>query len=361
MRATILGSCILVTAFTAFGASWDPKLAAAYLDSRQKAWSEWKAAAAKGGACFSCHTGMTYLLTRPALRRALGETSPTPYETQLIGGLRARLEDRIPAEFSKSSKEPFASQALGVEAIFAALFLASDNGPNGTLSTDAKQAFDRLWSLQIPDGKAKGSWAWFSLKLDPWEEPDSAFYGATLAALAVGSAPAEYRNQPEVREHVAALVEYLRRERASQPLHNRLMLLWASSKLPDALPRADKQAVVDDIFAKQQADGGWTIASLGPWKERTGAPPSSGSNSYATGLAAFALEQAGIGRTDEKLAHALVWLRSHQDREGGFWAADSMNKQYEPESMPRLFMRDAATAFASMALLQGADAGPERR
>ena len=43
--------------------------------------------------------------------------------------------------------------------------------------------------------------------------------------------------------------------------------------------------------------------------------------------------------------------QSRQDPESGSWAADSMNKKYEPDSIPARFMRDAATAFAALALL----------
>jgi hypothetical protein len=71
------------------------------------------------------------------------------------------------------------SQALGVEAIFAALFLPA--GP---------RALDRLWDFQLHDGKAKGAWPWLSLALDPWEMPESPFYGAALAAIAAANAPA---------------------------------------------------------------------------------------------------------------------------------------------------------------------------
>jgi hypothetical protein len=95
----------------------------------------------------SCHTGVTYLLARPALRRALGEAEPTSYERGLLDGLRARLEKKTASELSPAAKEPFASQRLGVEAIFSTLPLAQDS--------EAKQTFDRLWSLQIQDGKAK--------------------------------------------------------------------------------------------------------------------------------------------------------------------------------------------------------------
>ncbi len=68
------------------------------------------------------------------------------------------------------------------------------------------------------------------------------------------------------------------------------------------------------------------------------------------------LQTAGVPRAHPQLVRALDWLRSHQDRESGYWAAESMNKQYEPGSMPVRFMRDAATSFAALALLQGSAA-----
>ena len=169
-------------------------------------------------------------------------------------------------ELSPGSKEPFASQHLGVEAILSALLLTLQDSGGATLSADAKLAFDRLWSLQNQEGDAKGAWTWFNLNLDPWETPDSAFHGAALAALAAGSAPAGYRGQPEVRKHIAALTDYLQREQQAQPLHNRLTLLWASSKLPAALPESMRRPLIDEVLRKQQADGGWTLESLGAFK-----------------------------------------------------------------------------------------------
>jgi hypothetical protein len=52
------------------------------------------------------------------------------------------------------------------------------------------------------------------------------------------------------------------------------------------------------------------------------------------------------------MSRALAWLKSHQDQESGAWHADSMNKRYPADSMQVLFMQDAATAFASLALLE---------
>ena len=327
---------------------WSPRLAADYLDSRQREWAAWPPAKATGGTCVSCHTGATYLLARPALRRALGETQPTAYETGLLDGLRARVEMTDANKLSPAvRKEPRASEAVGVESIFAALFLASQDAGKSTLSPEAEKAFDRMWSLQKP-----GGWAWFSLNLDPWEMPQSQFYGATLAALATAAAPVEYRNRTNVKEHLATLTAYLEREQRGQPMHNRLMALWASAKLPEALSSPVRHEIIDELWRSQQVDGGWTTMSLGPWAKHETAPASKGSDSYATALVAFILQQSGVRCDDKRLHRALDWLRAHQDRQSGSWAADSMNKVYPPDSMQVKFMRDAATSFAVLALLE---------
>ena len=74
--------------------------------------------------------------------------------------------------------------------------------------------------------------------------------------------------------------------------------------------------------------------------------------SRPVGFVAFALEQAGLGRSNPDLARALDWLKFRQNRQFGYWTADSMNKPYEADSMPLRFMQDAATSFAAMALLE---------
>jgi squalene-hopene/tetraprenyl-beta-curcumene cyclase len=146
-------------------ADWSPRLAADYLDGRQKEWFAWKAAATADGPCVSCHTGVTYLLGRPELRRKLGETQPTPYETSLLHTLHS------PGFAGGFLKEPLVQQTTGVQTIHSALLVGD---------------IDRLWPLQITEGKDKGAWKWFHLDLDTWEMPESTYYGATLAAIAIG-------------------------------------------------------------------------------------------------------------------------------------------------------------------------------
>jgi squalene-hopene/tetraprenyl-beta-curcumene cyclase len=336
MRPLLLMVTVLIP-LSGFSADWNARLAADYLDSRQKEWFAWPQAKVEGGICVSCHTGVTYLLARPVLRKALGETEPTAYEKGLLEGIHAQAE----AEGNRQ----------GAEAVFASLFFALQNGNGKTLSGEEKRAFDQLWSLQIHEGKDRGAWKWPNANHDPWSTPDAPFYGAALAALAVGTAPAEYRELPEIRERIKALTDYLQREEARQPLHNRLALLWASSKLPAVASPSLRQGILDEILRAQQADGGWAIASLGPWQPHPDAPPSSGSSSYATGYVAFVLQQAGVPRSDKAVAKALDWLRAHQDPQSGSWAATSLNSRHDPASMQFRFMQDAATAFASLALL----------
>src|SRR5688500_15267309 len=172
--------------------------------------------------------------------------------------------------------------------------------------------------------------------------------GASLAAVALTQTPDDYRTATTVREQSAALQAYLMDSIASRRLHDRLALLFARSFIPDSL----RQSITADALGKQQADGGWTIDSLGPWMAHPDAPPSTGSNAYATAFTAVTLLRGGVPADDPKLARALDWLQSHQDASTGAWAAVSMNKRYPEGSMESRFMQDAATAFASLALIE---------
>jgi squalene-hopene/tetraprenyl-beta-curcumene cyclase len=315
-----------------FSADWNPKLAAQYLDSRQKEWFAWSQAASADGPCVSCHTGLPYLLARPALRRVLGETQPTLYETGLLNRLRAKAGAKPPGPLQ------------GVETIFTALFLTRDGADPPAL----QKAFDQLWLLQVRDGRLKGAWPWYSANLDPWETPPSLYYGTALAALAIGAAPQNFREVPEAQERLRSMEDYLHSGLQDRPLHSRMALLWASSKLPEILTPSARQALIDELQKKQAPDGGWTLESLGPWTPHPDAALSTGSHSYATAFSAYVLGQAGVPSP-----RALEWLRSHQDLRTGAWSAASMNKHYPAGSMEEKFLQDAATAFAALALIEG--------
>jgi squalene-hopene/tetraprenyl-beta-curcumene cyclase len=97
------------------------------------------------------------------------------------------------------------------------------------------------------------------------------------------------------------------------------------------------------------------LSSLsGDWKRHDGTPQERKSDGYATGLITFALEEAGVprGNPQEKLAFA--WLTANQDKSEGFWLSYSLNKNKENHisSGTALFMNDAATAYAVLALTE---------
>src|SRR6185436_12108964 len=229
---------VVLTATTSFAADWSPEAAARYLDGRQKEWFEWKPALSADGPCVSCHTGMTYLLARPLLRQALKEKDPTVYEKGLLDRLRANV----------GAKPAGALQS--VEAIFAAMFLTSEDAA-ATMSAHRQKAFDQLWTLQNSDGKNQGGWRWYAANLDPWENPESVYYGASLAALAVGSTPSSYRNDQTTRGRADALSDYLRSQPTPPRLHDRLAMLWASSVLPALLTTDQRTALVSETLGKQ--------------------------------------------------------------------------------------------------------------
>jgi squalene-hopene/tetraprenyl-beta-curcumene cyclase len=351
MKLSCVGVALAVFAgigsISAFCADWNKQRAADYLDSRQKAWFEWRATKKDpGGPCLSCHTGLTYLQARPALRMALQEKTPSAYETGLREAIRNRLDHEKPGRmFPSFVKEPLATQAAAVESVVSAYALAIGSG-------SIESALDRMLLTQSKEGNSRGGWQWFQLGESPWEAAESGFFGASLAAKALDLAPAAYRERPDVREHIAGLESYLKREFDSQPLHHRLFLLWASSGIGNAVPLAARQQTIDEALRKQKQDGSWTIESLGPWKSHANASDSAEGDSYATSIATLALQRIKTNRSDSAIRRGIAWLRSRQDPATGAWLAKSMNKKYPPDSMEAQFMTEAATAYAVMALLE---------
>ena len=246
---------------------------------------------------------------------------------------------------------PKTSESRAIEAVMNALVIVRhDAATTGHLSGDGRTALDVMWSLQMKIGPNSGAWTWLNFNLEPWESPNSPYFGASLAALAVGSAPDAYASTPEIQQNLKALRGYFAREHSTVALLNQLMGMWASGRIPDLLTNEQRQSTIDATFALQQHDGGWSTTSLGSYKRVDNTPNDTRTDGYATALATLALQEAGIAATDSRIAKGLEWLRRNQDRATGRWPAASLNKQRDPASEPSKFMSDAATAYAVMAL-----------
>src|SRR4029079_11095588 len=159
--------------------AWNREGAAAYLDGRADLWSTWpNAARDRGTFCVSCHTAVPYVLARPALRRALGERDRAPAEQKLRDNVVTRVtawKDVAPFYPDQTRGIPKTSESRGTEAVLNALILSTRDARVGTLSDDARRAFDNMWSLQFRAGDAKGAWAWLNFHLEPWEASGSAY------------------------------------------------------------------------------------------------------------------------------------------------------------------------------------------
>jgi squalene-hopene/tetraprenyl-beta-curcumene cyclase len=337
--------------------SWDQKAAAAYLDQRAGWWMEWpKAARDHETFCVSCHTAVPYALSRPALRQGLAEQARSANERRLIENVskRVRLWKQVAPFYSDADRGAYkTAESRGTESVLNALILASKDAPGGRLSIDARAALANMWAEQQTAGDKAGAWLWLRFSNEPWEADDSDFYGATLAAVAVGTAPENYCAQPEIQNNVRMLREYLSRKSIAQSTINRVALLWASANFPGLLAPEQQQAIIKEVRSNQQADGGWRLSSLVvTWKRADGTPQETRSDGYATGFIAFVLQQAGVPREDAQLKRGLAWLAANQNKTEGFWPASSLNKNEAHHLSPDTarFMNDAATAYAVLAL-----------
>ena len=362
----ILRTCIVSACFAAIlaaadqtpspaeGAAWNGKAAAAYLDGRLTWWMGWPQAARDHETfCVSCHTVATYAMGRPALRSALGEPGPSPTERRMLDNVlkRVRMWKEVAPFYPDATRGvPKTAESRGTESILNALILTRYDEPGGKLSPDARLALDNMWAEQLKTGEAAGAWPWLQFHNAPWEG-DSQYYGATLAAIAVGIVPGNYGSSPEIQNGMKLLREYLVRERDSQTLMDRVILLWASAKVPGLLTRAQQKDIVDEALSKQQADGGFSLSSfVGAWKRNDKTPLETKSDGYATGVVTLALQEAGVGRDQPQMKRGLAWLTLNQEKTDGRWLAYSLNKQRDLSSDIGRFMSDAATAYAVLAL-----------
>jgi squalene-hopene/tetraprenyl-beta-curcumene cyclase len=272
------------------------------------------------------------------------------------------------------SNESKKTESRGTEAVLNALILASADAaqnrrePGGPV----QQAFKRLWETQ----RADGAWDWLDFGLEPFETVDGAYYGATLAAQAVGTAPGLSKSQSaETKAGIEKLRGYLKEKYASQSLFNRTWLLLASTRLNGLLTGAQRDALITELQSRQRDDGGWALDSLGAWRwSKTAAPfraPGTldaallaKSDGYGTGLIVYTLRQAGLPAGHRAVSRGLQWLRANQSKvqvgeharhTWTAWRAHSLNFDREHggekgEAWRRMFMSDSATAFAALAL-----------
>lgn len=375
VASRLLATCALLLTCHAAGAgnpdgnesTWSPTATRRYLDDRIQWWLDWAPAArGQGTACVSCHTTLTYALALPSLLRQRGGQAPPAAAARMLDAVRTRVDkwaQLIATDAAgKDALAPIShgerrESALDTEAVLNALILVANDPPEATgLGDSARRAIDIMWDRQ----RADGSWRWLEFGLRPWES-EGEYFGAALAAVAVGSAANKHPRPegPAIATKTAALKSYLKTQLASKPLlHNKALALWAASRLGGVLGEEEKRSMVANLFGAQRADGGWSLQDLG--KEGTGRggrgweivgsyPRGAVSDGYATGLVVFALKRAGVSGADQRIAKGMTWLATHQANDGT-WPVVYVNKERDPQGNVGKFNRDAGAAFALLAL-----------
>ena len=342
--------------------SWKPEKAEAYLDERQRAWFAFSSADRGEGetrtSCVSCHTVLPYVLARPVLRKLAGAEIAAEQEEKLLTQTRMRVEnwkglDSEAFGLFYDSNARKKKESWGTEAVLNTVILAFDDRIQGRSSPSdgTKQAFSNLWQTQAQTGDHQGTWDWLDFNMGPWEWKEARYFGASLAAIAVGTAPGYYTpgTDADTDARVMLLRDYLKDGLQRQNLHNRVWGLWASTKVEGILTKAEQKELIDQLLDQQHDDGGWSLSALGTWVRSDGTAQDSESDGYATGLVLHVLQIAGLPKDDVKIAKGLDWLKSNQS-EMGAWRGVSVNKKRDPASHSGKFMSDAATAFAVLAL-----------
>ncbi|MBI2478643.1 MAG: terpene cyclase/mutase family protein [Planctomycetia bacterium] len=301
----------------------DEPLAAAFsLDNATRFLDQASLDWTKSRKCFTCHTNYSYLIARPTVSA----------EGTAHRQVREALEELVEKRWETSGPR------WNAEVVMSAAVLAmNDAVTSGKLHATTRKALDRMWTLQ----RADGGFDWLKCDWPPMESDDD--YGIAIAALAAGAAPDDYAKSEAARAGVQKLRDYLK---ANPPptLHHTAMLMWADSYGTELLTPAESDTAKEKLFALQQPDGGWSLATLGNWTRGDGnEQDTSVSDGYGTGFVVFVLRQAGIAADDARLQRGVSWLKQHQ-RESGRWYSRSLHKD------TKHFISHAGTAFAVMAI-----------
>lgn len=285
----------------------------------------------KEHACASCHTSYPYLMARPML----GDT-----KAPALVWTRNFLESRVAGwdRGGKGAGLPVEDDEADTEVVATAATLAFDDArANNKLHPRTREALDRMWTIQRPDG----SWNWNKHQEAPLELDE--YFGVVYAALGVGYAPDGYAQSEPAKDGVARLKRYLKQDPPN--LHHKVWLLWASLKLDGLMTPAERTATMQQLLAQQRDDGGWNLPSLGNWIRHDGQPndKQSPSDGYATGLAIYVLRQSGMSAKQEPLRRGVTWLKTHQ-RVSGRWFTPSLNADRAH------YITNAGSAFAVMAI-----------
>jgi len=289
--------------------------------------------------CVTCHTNGTYMTVRPALSPRLGAPNDS---------IREHFVAQLEQLAAKSAEEQQQSVAPAQSIYIAAGLAEWDAHITHKLSPETERALGIMLRLQ----RDTGTWG----SLDCWPPYESsAYHLATVAAMAIGTAPDWLKNlkDEELLTAIDRLKNYLKTEVPSQD-YDRTLLLWASTRVPGLIGADRQKKLLEMVLSKQHADGGWSIRNFGApeqWGSGNRAeklrgepefaePPSDG---HQTGLAIVVLREAGVSAKDPRIEKGIAWLLKNQRTSGRWWTRSLNTDKWH-------FITYSGTAFPLLAL-----------
>ena len=308
------------TAAEPFAAGFSARRAETFLDDVAVRWT-------RHNKCGSCHTNISYLMARPQSDSG----KPIAAVAEVRSSLLAFADEtwRGNSDLKTFMLAPIAGA------------LSINDGLSGTApDLQLLQLLDRLWSVQDP----RGGWYYHTNEtLVPFLERNR-YYTSLLVAVGAGYIAGRYEATPLRREGLARLTAFLHREMPDN-LHERAVLLWGSARTPGLLAPPERASIRRALLAKQNRDGGWTLAGLGTWPRHdgVGSGEHGPSDSYATALAALALCESGSAGGDRPIERARGWLATHQRQSGRWYMRSTFSDRFDN------YISNMATSYALMA------------
>ena len=282
-----------------------------YLAQSSQAWTEKRN-------CVSCHTNGTFMQLAPTLGPMFKEQVEQHRKFFVHESSKFK---RAPATAIKSGLKP-------TQLAYVANGLAAYDEVQGKLSGETKETLDLMLTVQSEDGSYSNLDCW-----PPFES--SSYHGATVAAMALVTAPGYLSQVSEAQQkQIDVLQNYLQK---TKPPHDygRLLLLQVGIKWKGLISDELQQETIAMILKHQQKDGGWamrTFATPETWgggsrKDKLNAEPNKdapASDGHQTGLAIMLLRESGTPADHPAIQAGIKWIKSNQ-RESGRWWTRSLN------------------------------------
>ena len=282
-----------------------------YLAQSSQAWMEKRN-------CVSCHTNGTFMQLAPTLGPMFKEQVEQHRKFFVLESSKFK---RAPASAIRSGLKP-------TQLAYVANGLAAYDEVQGKLSAETKEVLDLMLTVQSEDGSYSNLDCW-----PPFES--SSYHGATVAAMALVTAPGYLSQVSEAQQkQIDVLQNYLQK---TKPPHDygRLLLLQVGIKWKGLISDELQQETIAMILKHQQKDGGWamrTFATPETWgggsrKDKLNAEPNKdapASDGHQTGLAIMLLRESGTPADHPAIQAGIKWIKSNQ-RESGRWWTRSLN------------------------------------